>query len=110
MKLRIVPLILSAVVMAAHFLRSNSLLQVLLCLALPFLLLIKKRWSLRVVQTLTVLFALLWLGALNEIIQVRILESRSWTASAIILGVVAVFSLFSGWLLNSPKVKDNYPG
>jgi len=80
----------------------------LLCLASPFLLLIKKRWVLRTLQILTVVSALIWIYALYVIIQERIFEGRSWTASAIILGVVAIFSLFSGWLLNSPKVKDNY--
>lgn len=108
MKSRLIPLILSAVLLAAHFLRSFDLLPMLLCLLAPFLLLIKKRWVLRVLQALTIISALVWLYTLYGIIQERIFEGRSWTASAIILGVVAAFSLFSGWLLNSPKVKDNY--
>jgi len=109
MKSRLIPLILAAVVLAAHFLRSSSLVPMLLCLAAPFLLLIKKRWVLRTLQALTVVSALIWMVALSGIIQERIFEGRSWTASALILGVVAVFTLFSGWLLNSPKIKDNYP-
>jgi hypothetical protein len=109
MKSRLIPLILAAVVMAAHFLRSFSLLPMLLCLAVPLLLLVKKRWSLRVVQALTVVFALIWMAALYGIIQERIFEARSWTASAIILGGVALFTLFSGWLLEAPQVKDHYP-
>jgi ABC-type transport system involved in cytochrome c biogenesis permease subunit len=108
MKSRLIPLILSAVLIAAHFLRSFDLIPMLLCLAAPFLLLIKKRWVLPVLQVLTVVSALIWMYALYGIIQERIFEGRSWIASAIILGVVAAFSLFSGWLLNSPKVRDNY--
>lgn len=80
-----------------------------LCLLAPFLLLIHKRWSLLALQLATVPAALLWLATLYGIIQQRILEGRAWTASAIILGAVAVFTLFAGWLLNSPKVKDRYP-
>lgn len=110
MKSRLIPLILSAVVMAAHFLRSFDLIPMLFCLLAPFLLLIKKRWVLYVLQSLTVVSALVWMYTLYGIIQERILEGRSWTASAVILGVVAIFTLFSGWLLNSPKVEDNYPG
>jgi hypothetical protein len=109
MKSRLIPLILSAVLLAAHFLRSFNLIPMLFCLFTPFLLLIKKRWVLYVLQSLTVVSALIWMVALYVIIQERISEGRSWTASAIILGVVAAFTLFSGWLLNSPKVKDNYP-
>lgn len=109
MKIRIVPLFLSAVLMAAHFLRSNSFLPVLICLGFPLLFLIKRRWVLVVMQSLTIGFALVWGVALYAIIQERILEGRSWVASAIILCVVAFFSLFSGWLLNSPQIKNNYP-
>lgn len=109
MKSRLFPLSLSAIIVAAHFLRSGSLLPMLLCLLAPFLLLIKKRWVLWILQALTAVAAVIWMVALYSIIQERIFEGRSWMASAIILGVVAVFTLFSGWLLNSPKVKDNYP-
>jgi hypothetical protein len=109
MKTRVFPLGLAAVVMAAHFLRSGNLLLMLLCLAAPGLLLIKKRWALWVLQALTILAAAIWILALNEIIQVRIFEGRSWTASALILGVVAILTLFSGWRLHSPQVKAHYP-
>jgi hypothetical protein len=108
MKYRLIPLILSAVLLAAHFLRSFDLMPMLFCLAAPFLLLIKKRWVLRILQALTVVSALIWSYALYVIIQERIFEGRSWVASAVILGIVAAFSLFSGWLLNSPKIRDNY--
>lgn len=108
MKMRITPLIIAALLTAAHFLRSYSLLPMFLCLAAPFLLLIKRRWSLFTLQALSVVSALLWLYTLYGIIQQRTFEGRSWTASAIILGVVAAFTLFSGWLLNTPVVKNSY--
>ena len=109
MKLRNLPLILAAVLIAAHFLRSYSLLQMLICLAAPFLLLIKKRWSVVLLQSLSVVSALIWLFALYGIIQERLMEERSWIASAVILGLVALFTLYSGWLLNNPEIKNNYP-
>jgi hypothetical protein len=109
MKSRLIPLILSALLLAAHFLRSFDIIPMLFCILAPFLLLIKKRWVLYILQSLTVVSALVWMYTLYGIIQERTFEGRSWTASAIILGVVAAFTLFSGWLLNSPKVKDNYP-
>ena len=109
MKLRLTPLILSAVLIAAHFLRTYSLLPVALSMVAPLLLLVRRRWSLYVLQGLTVLAALIWLLALWGIIQQRLLEGRSWLASGLILGAVALFTLFSGWLLSSPKLRDNYP-
>jgi len=109
MKLRITLLVLAAILIAAHFLRTSSILPMLLCLAAPFLLLIKKRWSLLAVQALTVIAALIWLLTLQGIIQERLIEGRSWVPSAIILGVVTVYTLLTGWLLNSPVVKEKYP-
>lgn len=109
MKLRYIPIVLAAVLMAAHFLRSFSLLPMALCLFAPFLLLIKQRRILVTLQLLTIPAAAIWLVTLNGIIQQRIFEQRSWTASAIILGTVTVFTLFAGWLLNSRQVKEHYP-
>jgi hypothetical protein len=109
MKLRILPIIIAAVLMAAHFLRSFSLVPMAVCLLAPLLLLIKKRWSLVTLQVLTIPAALIWLMTLYGIIQERIFEGRSWTSSAIILGLVALFTLFAERLLNSPKVKERYP-
>jgi hypothetical protein len=108
MKLRITLLALAAILIAAHFLRSFAIIPMLICLAAPFILLIKRRWSLITVQALTVVAAVIWLSALNGIIQQRVLEGRSWTASAIILGVVTGYTLLTGWLLNSPSVKEKY--
>ena len=109
MKLRTLPIILAAILVAAHFLRSYSILPMMLCLLAPFLLFVKKRWSIVTLQLLAIPAAFIWLMTLNGIIQERISEGRSWTASAIILGIVALFTLWSAWLLNSPKIKEQYP-
>jgi len=108
MKLRITLLALAAILIAAHFLRSYAIIPMLICLAAPFILLIKNRWSLITVQALTIAAAVIWLSTLNGIIQQRVLEGRSWTASAIILGIVTGYTLLTGWLLNSPAVKEKY--
>jgi hypothetical protein len=108
MKLRITLLALAAILIAAHFLRSFAIIPMLICLTAPFILFIKRRWSLITVQALTVVAAVIWLSTLNGIIQQRVLEGRSWTASAIILGVATGYTLFTGWLLNSPFVKEKY--
>lgn len=109
MKLRTLPILLAAVLLAAHFLRSYSLLPMVLSLGAPFLLLIKRRWSLTTLQLLTLPAAAIWLFTLSGIIQQRIFEQRSWTASAIILGVVSLFTLWSAWLLNHPQIKERFP-
>ncbi len=108
MKLRMTFVALAAIVMGAHFLRFGNYLPLLVCLAIPFVLLAKKRWSLRIIQALTVVAAGIWLWVLNGIIQERLLEGRSWIASGVILGAVAGFNLLTGYLLESPVVKDHF--
>ena len=108
MKLRSIPIILAAILLAAHFLRSYNLFPMALSLVAPFLLLIRNRWSLLTLQLSTIPAALIWLLTLYGIIQQRIFEGRSWTASAIILSLVAAFTLFAGWLLHAPQVKDEF--
>ena len=109
MKLRISLLALSAVTIAAHFLRTFSIIPMLICLAAPFLLFIKKHWSVLVIQALTVVAAVVWLLSLYDIIQQRLFEGREWIGPVIILGVAAAYTLLTGWLLNSPVVKEQYP-
>src|SRR5512137_2830051 len=99
MKLRITLLALAAILITAHFLHSFAIIPMLICLTAPFILLIKRRLSLITVQALTVVAAVIWLSTLNGIIQQRVLEGRSWTAAAIILGVATGYTLLTGWLL-----------
>ena len=109
MKLRSIPIILAAILLAAHFLRSYNLFPMAVCLLAPLLLFIHKRWSLLALQLSTIAAALIWLVTLYEIIQQRLFEHRSWMDSAIILGAVAAFTLLAGWLLNSSQVREKYP-
>jgi len=46
---RALPVVLSALLLAAHFYRSRSLALVAISLAVPLLLLAKERWSARAV-------------------------------------------------------------
>ena len=109
MKSKIYYLIFASVLIAAHFLRGDHYIAVALCLAIPFLLLIKKRWVLRVVQGALVLAAMIWLFTLYGIIQERMINGESWTVAAIILTVVAAYTLFTAWIFNKPEVLEEYP-
>ncbi len=95
--------------MSAHFLRDQNYPLVLISLLIPFLLLIKKRWVLYVIQTLAVAGTGVWINTIVVIAQYRIHESTPWVRMAVILGAVALFTLCSGLLLNLKKVKDKYP-
>jgi hypothetical protein len=109
MKSKIYYLIFASLLIAAHFLRGDHYIAVAICLLIPFLLVVKKRWSLRVVQAALVVAAGIWLYTLSAIAQERIIAGESWTVAGIILFVVAAYTLFVAWILNKPEILDEYP-
>jgi hypothetical protein len=109
MVLRLIPLALASILIAAHFLRGGHPEFALVSLLVPCLLLIRKMWSLVVVQLAAYGAAAIWLFTTTDVIRDRLIAARPWTKSAIILGSVTLFTMFAGMLLNSPRVKDKYP-
>ncbi|GIK38765.1 MAG: hypothetical protein BroJett011_25980 [Chloroflexota bacterium] len=108
MALRIIPLIVSAFLLGAHFLRQGNLWLVGLCLLALGLLWVKKRWSLIVLQFLAYLGALIWASTAISIVQQRLALGEPWLRVAIILGAVVLLSVLAGLLLNTPAVKERY--
>jgi hypothetical protein len=108
MIVRLVPVVIAFLLLAAHFLRGGSLGLALACVLVPLLLLIRRRWSPIVVQVLAYVGATVWLYTLIELAQARMMMHRPWGTAVIILGAVTLFTIFAGWLLNSPAVQARY--
>jgi hypothetical protein len=106
---RLIPLVLASLLIAAHFFRSARLELVVLALLFPLLLLVKQRWSLILVQIGTFAAAAVWLFTAAHLVMVRTYMGKPWTAASIILGSVALFTIFAGALLSSRAVKSRYP-
>ena len=81
----------------------------LVSVLVPLLLLIKKRWSLILVQLSAYAAAVVWVYTTIHLVQERMISARPWSGAVIILSIVALFSVFAGLLLNSRKVKERYP-
>ncbi len=109
MLLRTIMIIIASLMLGAHFMRDSHLLLTLVCILTPFILLIKERWSLIVLQALMYIGGCVWISTLIGIAQRRILSGEPWSRMAYILGAIALFTILSGLLLNSPKVKEKYP-
>ncbi|MBI4825024.1 MAG: hypothetical protein HY807_01190 [Nitrospirae bacterium] len=62
-----------------------------------------------VIQFFALAGAGVWINTIIEIADERMHFNEPWIRMALILGAVALFTLFSGLLLNAKKVKDNYP-
>ena len=108
MILRIVLLIISYLLLSAHFFREGETILTAVYLFLPLLFFIKKRWSLIFLQLFSYGGFIIWLQTIFVLTSARIQLGEPWLRMVIILGVVAIFTLLAGLLLNSNKIKSKY--
>lgn len=94
---------------AAHFSRAGSYVLVTLSLVTPLLFLIKRRWSLMLLQLAAYGATLNWMLVIVLLVQMRQQVGRPWTTAALILGAVALLTLLAGLLLNSRGLRERYP-
>lgn len=93
--MKYVPLILSALVLAAHFLRTGNLVVVALILCAPLLLLVRQRWVVIALQVGLGVAALEWIRTAVTIAQERAATGAPTTRMFVILGGVALFTALS---------------
>lgn len=103
-----VPVVLSLVVLGAHFMRYGNPVGVVGSAALVGLLFVRRPWVARLVQVGLILGALEWLHTLYQLMQVRIALDQPFTRMAIILGVVATATAFSALLFQTQAMRGLY--
>ena len=103
-----VPVVLSLVVLGAHFMRYDSSAGVVGSIVLIALLFVRQPWVARLVQTALILGALEWLWTLFELIQVRTALGQPFIRMAVILGSVAAVTFISALLFQSSTLKKFY--
>ena len=108
--LRLLPVILSCLLLGAHFYRAGQVWLTLLCVVLLLLLFLRKPWVPRLFQVALLLGALEWLLTLNRLMGVYAAMDRPWTRMAMILGGVALFTAASGLVFQGKKLKARYLG
>lgn len=105
MILRIIPSVIACILLGAHFLRAGNNALTLIIALFPLALLFKSRWAWLAVQLMDYFAAMVWTVTAFGIIQERVAMGRPWGVSAVILGIVAIFSIFAGILLRSCSSK-----
>lgn len=93
--LLLIPIVLSALTLGAHFLRAGHPLLALAAVALPLLLVPRSAATLRLMQGLLLLGALEWLRTLAGILELRRALGQPWQRMAVILGAVALVTALS---------------
>ena len=103
-----IPIVVSLLVLGAHFLRYGNSPGVLASLVLIALLMVRRPWVARMVQIVLVLGALEWVHTLYELVQTRAAHDEPFTRMAVILGVVAAVTFCSALLFQTPVLKRIY--
>jgi hypothetical protein len=102
------PVIISFLLLAAHFSRNDQFLFVLISFAALGLLFIRQVWSVRAIQALLLLGGIEWVISMLRYITERKANGEDWVRLAIILSVVALFTIVSGLVFFSKKMKAHY--
>jgi hypothetical protein len=103
--LRLVPLFLAGVLLAAHFLRWGNLPLAVVCLAFPAIVFFRRNWA-RIAAWCYCGFSLMvWAAVANRFITERSLIGRPWGKLALILGAVAAFSVLAAFLLRGERMR-----
>lgn len=108
--LTLTPAVLSALVLAAHFLRRGQLLACVLCLAAASLAFVRAPWAPRVLQAFLLLGALEWVRTLVALLAERRAADEPAGKLVIIIGSVIAVALLGAALAGTRRVLDHARG
>jgi hypothetical protein len=110
MAFRLLPVLLSAVLLAAHFSRHDIPVLAVASLAFPAVLLIRRPWVPRVVRAALLLSAVEWIRTGVALGRARVAAGEPWVRMAAILGVVALATALATLVFRLPAVRARYGG
>ena len=103
-----VPIVLSLLLLGAHFARYGNTIVVMFIVGLMALLFVPRWWVARVMQSVFALGALEWLRTMVMLIQERLVVGAPYIRLAVILGVVAAITVLAGLLFQTRELKAFY--
>ena len=106
--LRLLPVILSYLLLAAHFYRAGQVALTAVCALLPLLLLLRRAWVPLLFLLLLALGALEWLRTLYVFASMRVAFEQPWGRLALILGAVALFTALSALVFLNRRLRARY--
>lgn len=102
------PVFISALLISAHFYRSDSMALAIISILVPLLLLCKNRWVPKIITIFLLLAAGEWLRTMIEFIVQYQALGASWTRLAVILTSVSVCTALSAMSFKTFTMKSRY--
>jgi hypothetical protein len=106
--IRLFSVILSFLILSAHFFRQDLLFLSILFLIIPFLLLITRTWVARLIQIILVIGAIEWVRTLITYVIQRQVVGAPYIRLIIILGFVVLFTGLSALVFRNKALKERY--
>lgn len=106
--LQLLPVVLSFVVLGAHFLRAGDMAMVALVLLVLGLLGVRRRWAVRLVQVALLLGAAEWVRTLVGLVALRTQTGQPVLRLVLILGSVAVVTGLSALVFRAARLRTRY--
>ncbi len=106
--LQLLPVVLSLLLLGAHFLRAEIIPLVVFFALTPFILLHKRSFIPLVIQGLLLLGTVEWIRTAVTTIIIRESQAQSWQRYLIIMSSIVVFTLLSALILFSKNLKLVY--
>lgn len=103
-----IPIVLSLVVLGAHFMRYGNSVGVIGTAVLIALLIVRRPWVARLIQVALVLGALEWVRTLYVLVELRVVQDQPLARMVIILSVVAAVTFGSALLFQSLILRKHY--
>ena len=103
-----VPIVLSLLMLGAHFLRDGVMPLVIAALALCGLLFVRRPWAARAVQLALLAGGLEWLRTLMTLVLQRQHAHLPWLRMALILGAVTALAWLAAWLFQTARLGRIY--
>lgn len=104
----LIPVVLSAILLGAHFLRVDNFGLVAVSLISPSILFLRRKWVLYAVQGLLIIGAVVWIDTTLNLIQVRQIIGESWVRLVAILSAVTLFTAGSILVFRNRRIRQYF--
>lgn len=104
----LIPVFISLLILAAHFLRYGDILFMSLSLLAIPLLAIRKKWVVLLFRILLFLGTVEWVRTIWTLAAIRMEYGKPYLRMAIILGGVAMFTFLSAFVFNSKSLRNRF--
>jgi hypothetical protein len=102
------PVIFSALLIAAHFFRAGSLLPAIICLLFPLLLFTRNHWAPRLLTIFLLLSAAEWLRTMVVFIGHYQEAGAPWIRLVVILTCVSLATALSALVFRTKRMNKRY--